>query len=696
MSLRLLLIFPLLSILSACSNEPAVRKVVVAYIGRYTNAKDTLPVEQQKPSPFDLLHERVLHDYFDRLSDSLGNVRLVLKTFDCQREARVSDSLYRAIAADSSIALVVDNTWGAQLIPSAPKILAGRIPVISMNADRDSAEFGATAIFIGNDDDVPGQMADYLSRGLNIKRVNLISETDYALHPRYLKDLETGGITVGRLFGFQGKDKDKEGLQRMIDSVIAWYKSTPSERTIPLLLNAHNIAGDNIIDALDSALDGVTLVGGAYVASVKASKKFGRHPANRIIIMGRPTDAVSRDVALDVVHFQSQAPTIFDSPSTPFFLQRCRAVTAFIGKILSDSATAQNPTRKAIASGIERLRGHSVIGDDDLYDLDTAGNLQEEVYFTTYQGGQSLSLPIQLNRAHQPVPNLFLGIDMVSIHDLDVNTNTFKADFFYWIKVDSAISSAEKFLLFTNMVENQSSRQLLMEKIDGRILYRLYKTSGLFQQQYELINYPLDEQELAIHLEILNPSDKLRISFDQKSVEEDPAILDRFKVQAWKKLRYFVTVDNRVTESMRGDPERREGEPTVFKTISFRLQVKRKLLGPLLEIVLPLSLIGFISIALLYVKDISFENLGEVSVGTFLGIITFSIALSNITPNSDYLTRADLLFWTTFLIVLISFMTIIVVNSRYRLHELEGVSIHVVRNVLSLIYPLAMAAILVW
>jgi hypothetical protein len=153
-------------------------------------------------------------------------------------------------------------------------------------------------------------------------------------------------------------------------------------------------------------------------------------------------------------------------------------------------------------------------------------------------------------------------------------------------------------------------------------------------------------------------------------------------------------VDNRISASMRGDPENREGSLTTFKTFAFRLVVARKFVGPFLEIILPLVLIGFIAIALLYVKDISFENLGEVSVGTFLGIITFSIALSNISPSSDYLTRADLLFWLTFMVVLVSFMTVIVINSRYSITELEGVNIRPIAWVVTLAYPLAALAIL--
>lgn len=669
----------------------------IAYIGRYTNAKDTIPIERQEKNKFDLLHERVLTDYLAALGDSL-DATFVLKTFDNHREARISDSLYRMIAADPKIALVIDNTWGEHLISSAPTIRANKIPVISMNADRDSADFGRASLFIGNDDDVPGQMIAYLSRGLAIASVNVLSERDYSLHRRYITGLADAGVHIDRLFEFDGKTTSKEGLDSIAASIIGVYRATPALLTEPLLLNVHSVAGDRIIAALDSALDGVSLIGGAYVASASMMNRFGRNAANEIVMMGRPSDAVTRKLALDLDAYRHNDSALFDSPSAPYFMRRCEIVVktlgSIVGRAMQDTTQPQYNGRALMNSGVERLREGSIVDRNERIDFDSAGNLLEEVYFSKYQAGAFHSLPVQLNSSNEPIPNLFLGIDMVGIHGLDVNTNTFQADFFYWIKVDSAIADAEKYLLFTNLVESSSTRQLVLEKVDAGILYRLYKVAGVFQQQYQLTNYPLDEQELAIGLEILSPSDKLRISFDQKSLESDPAMLERFNVQAWKKQRYFVTVDNRVTESLRGDPELSAGKAAVFKTISFRLHVKRKLLGPMLQIVLPLSLIGFIAIALLYIKDVSFENLGEVSVGTFLVIITFSIALSQITPSSDYLTRADLLFWTTFLVVLVSFMTIIVVNSRYRLDELEGVSVHPVRLLLTALYPLAILAIL--
>jgi len=682
----------LLLLLVGCDSEPT-KTCVIAYIGRYTDVKDTTPPERRSPGSFDLLHETVLRDKLATLGDSLG-MRFDLRTFDNRRDPATSDSLYRYIARDTSIQLVIDNTWGEHLIPSAPTIRENAIPVLSMNADRDQANFGPSVLFLGNDDNVPVNMSAYLRNVLGLKRVVMASEQDYALHARFLEVLGGDeGIEVRPLFTLRKNDTTTIGST--ITALVAYYRSNPSERSVPLLLNVHSNIGDRIIAALDTTVDSLTIIGGAYVTSLGSLQRFGRrgNAGNRCIMMGRPTDAVSRSIALDLDRYRANRPEIFDSPSTPFFIGRCETVVDLVKALFRDSALHADPARVRIATGLAGFAERAIPGTADLYEFDADRNLLTDVFFTLYQGdrrgGDFRSLPIQINRQRAQIPDLQFGLDIQSIHDIDVDKNTFKADFFYWVKVDTAFRRAEEELLFRNLIESESAPTRVMEKIDGSTLYRLYKVSGTFGHQYILRDYPLDEQELVISLEVLSPTDRLRVSFDKESIEIDPSILERFRVQAWKKQKYYVTVDNHVRTSLRGDPELRPGKPAVFKTIAFRLLVQRKFLGPFLEIVLPLVLIGFVAISLLYVSDISFANLGDVIVGTFLGIITFSIVLSNITPSSDYLTRADILFWTTFCVVLISFMTVIIVNARHKPNDLDDVDIRRVRLALTIIYPIA-------
>jgi hypothetical protein len=675
---------------------PAARTKYIAYIGRYTNRKDTIPIERQEKNGFDLLHEAALRDYLKEINHNSGTLHLELKTFDNSRDAHLSDSIYRnVIAKDDDIVMVIDNTWGEHLLPCAPAIRDLGIPVIAMNADRNNGDFGSNAIFTGNDDDVPGDIAAYLRTALKVSRVNMVGEIDYPLHNGFIERLKEQGIAIDREWDFAGKsDTAKAGVDTLLRQMVELYRRQPALRSTPILLNVHSNWGDRIIATLDSALDGVMIVGGAYIISAAAVQQFGRHRDNQLLIMSRPTDALSKEISNDLERFREASPKIFQTPSASFLLKRCQTAAEIIAGCLADSARAASPGKRSFLEYFRTLRGARIVGEHDLYEFDSTLVMLKDVYFSKYRGGKYYSLPIQLNRQLRPIPNIFFGIDVQDIYNIDANSNTFKSDFFYWVKLDTAFRDAEKYILFQNIKQGASSRELVMERIEDETLYRLYKVSGEFNHYYELRDYPLDQQELAIQVEILNPSDRLRISFDQSSLDQDQKIFDRFKVRAWQKLKYYVTVDNRITTTMRGDPENQEGRPTVFRNFAFRLLVRRKLLGPFLEIILPLSLIGFVSISTLYIRDISFENLGEVSVGTFLGIITFSIALSYVTPSSDYLTKADILFWLTFIVVLTSFMTVIVINSRYRLEQLEGVSIRPISYVLTLLYPILIALLL--
>lgn len=676
------------------SAPPPKAERVIAYVGRFSNFRDTVPLGRQKPNPFDKMHEAVLRQYLNELNARLTTTTFTLKTFDNRRDPRVSDSLYRyAIAPDTTIVMVLDNTWGEHLQPAAASIRQQRIPIISMNADRGNADYGDAALFIGSDDDTPQDVATFLRRALRCQQIVFITEVDYPLHEAYQQIFTHDSVGIIQQFDIIGKKtvEDQE-LNLLFRRLREFFARSPEAVTAPIVINAHQKWGNKIVEFLDRNLNDATIVAPIMALDVAVASKIGGNN-NQLLVVSRPNDAVSRKLSNDLDEFRVAAPELFASSSAPFFLKRCEdAVSILAGMPGVDLIP---PSRAAVGRYLASLRDSLLIGEHDLYEFN-GNRLVKDIYFTRYRGRQYYSYPIQLNAERTVIPNLFFGVDVLDIYDIDANSNTFKSDFFYWVKVDTGHRTAERNLIFQNLLQNESSKELVMQKIEENIEYKLYKVSGTFHHDFALANYPLDQQELAIKVEILAPSNELKISFDQSSLDEDAKIFERFKVQAWNKLKYYVTVDNRIATTMRGDPDNQEGKPTVFKNFSFRLLVERKFLGPFLQIILPLILIGFVAIALLYVTDISFENLGEVSAGTFLGIITFSIALSNITPSSDYLTKADLLFWVTFMVVLVSFITIIVVNSRFRLEQLAGVSVRPVSRVLTVVYPLCVLWVLLW
>src|SRR5690606_30874726 len=104
--------------------------------------------------------------------------------------------------------------------------------------------------------------------------------------------------------------------------------------------------------------------------------------------------------------------------------------------------------------------------------------------------------------------------------------------FFYWIRMDTLFKKFESDIMFYNMKQSESHKDLLISHTEEQFLYKLYKVSGLFYNNYLLRDYPIDLQELKIQVDILKPADQFRISFDQQSYEQDSSVFERFRVPA--------------------------------------------------------------------------------------------------------------------------------------------------------------------
>ncbi|MBX3102261.1 MAG: hypothetical protein KF690_07130 [Bacteroidetes bacterium] len=685
----------------------------VAYVGRYTNANDTLPPHKQKINPFDQMNERIFKTYLEELNELLPQCRLELRTYDCQQSARGSDSVYKLIAADTMVLAVIDNTWGVNLAGAQETIRKEQLPVIALNADHNHLDYGSASIFTGNSDNVPLDLASYIHYALREGSVNFITERDYALTQTYYTAFKQHDIVVNRVFEVQTtQEVNPDSLARVGEAMLQFYRQNPAEKKRLLVLNVHNTWGNALIKYLDKHLDGMRLMGHAYIANANALQGFGASNTNTIILITNPTDALSRKSNQDLKAFQKEDAELFSHVNVPLFIKRCLDATSILQQALLPprpkflpgtkpvTPPAESPelppvpTRRYMRQQFAALGDTTLAGELDIYTFDSSRVLVPDIYFSQYSQGKLFSMAAQLNQRREVIPNLLFGIEIQDIYDLDIASNSFTCDFYYWVKLDTSHLDAEKYISFQNMKSSESSRELIIEKQDGPQVYKLYRVSGIFYVNYSLFDFPFDTQELAVNVEILSPADKLKISFDQSSLLLDPEAIEKFKVTGWNKEEYYVTVDNMITRSIKGDPQGQPGTLKKFKTFAFRLVVKRIVLGSYLQIVLPLVLIGLIAIAVLFITDLTFENVGEVSVGIFLSIIAFSISLTEMIPSSNYLTRADMLFWLTFIVVFVSFMAIIVLNSLFPTSVIRTKQLKSLGTFLAGLYPLLVLYVL--
>lgn len=660
-------------------------------VGKFTDHEHP----ENPPNAFNVAIEKALRFYLKQKSKEFPNLELKLKVFDNQKLASKSKQFYESdIAKDSSIIAVVDFAWGSHLKEAAPAIKANGIPVVTINPDHNNMDFGKNALFVYNDDEMARDLSAFVDN-LGIETVDFISECDYGLHEAFLTELSSRNITIRDTMTFRSDSiHDPKDYEDIITQIESRYRNSPSDKTINIIMSSHSIHGDTILRYIDANFKNIRVVGPVFITTFGEGSGFGVDNNNEIIVIDKPMDALSKKLTKDLQKLKVKYPDIFNVDKAPLFVKRSYDAASLIEQAIIANPDSLPVNRQMMKNFINSCPGKTIIDKEDMFHFDENNSLIKDLTFTTLKNDKVFSYKRQMNSKRENVPNLFFGMEVQDIFDMDVSSNSFSADFYYWVKMDTADAGTEDFISFQNMKQSESTVEQVIEERAGDVLYKLYRVSGKFFVEYQLAEFPMDKQEIDIIIEILRPVDEVKISFDKSSFELDPTLLDRFKVPGWKKTGYFITVNNHITKSLRGDPKHTSGEFNKFKTLSFSLDVERNFLSGFLEIILPLAMISFISIGLLYTKDLSFSTMGEVSVGTFLGIIAFSISLSDMTPSSNYLTKADLLFWLSFGINFTSFMVIIFLNSMHKEKILKDYRIPKLRMALTIAYPILVVAIL--
>lgn len=631
----------------------------VAYIGRYQR------------QGFDKLHELALAKYIEEINGELDGVRLELKTFRNEANFQGSQKAYEAISANPQFVVVVDNTWGKELQPIASFIREHQIPVIAINADKQTTDFSKNVVFIGHDDNVPYAVAAFSKDILPNNSVIFVTEESYALTTEFRKAFDSDALTVTTL-SISSETPGTEERNRLFENLdTKLYELQKDKKTPTVILNTHGSWGVEIINHIDTKHKGVTILGGPYIVNWSNARQFGLNKnGNGLIMLTTPSDAVINKVYLDLKSIRHANPEVSEIVNAQLFVKRCLDATSIIRGIFNDDNTqrGKKPIVKSEFTAFfqQKLSAKEYIGKEDLYEFDNNLLLRDEKAFEKHFQGAVFSYPKQLNSHMAVIPNVYFGIEIINISTIDTDKRLFHADFFYWLKVHKEYPDVEKLIHFRNAQDSNFQPQLLIarENLADGTIYKLYKMSSDFTMEVDFTKYPLDTQELRMVVDILNPADKLRISFDHGGFEQGKKNAREFNLAEWYTKDFYVTVDNVVGNSLWGSVSLEDNAPRRFKTLNVRMPIHRHLANPFVTIVLPLVMMGIAAIASLYIGDNSFSSAGQVCVGIFLSIVTYSIAFASITPRSNVLTIADILFYGTFVTIFLVFLKVIVLNSR--------------------------------
>jgi hypothetical protein len=440
-----------------------------------------------------------------------------------------------------------------------------------------------------------------------------------------------------------------------------------------ILLNVHSNIGNHVMryfqkykekkkiiiglpgftDLKDSALDSVSRNGHTLIT-------FERN--NEIFPNELYTDEQNLRLTADSAWFR--APTHRNQ------LRRC-----FDAMNILESAIAKgNRRRDLFAEYFSALKGQKLAVGNELYDFDTALVLLREPTFSQRSNGKNRIYPWQINIDGRRIPNLQVGLDILDIGDIDIKKNAFECNLLYWVIADSSQIKYESYIDFDNITANEAKKEFIAKQYDrddSSYVVHIYRVSGKFSNDFEAFDFPFDRHEITIPISALSSSNELRINFDHSRLLGKGT--ERFKFTDWDTDAYFVTLDNKITNRLgaldRVDTTKRAQFLEKYKSLNVRLAVSRQPWGALILIILPFLMFSMLPLFMLFFHRVSFDDIGELIITSFLATVAYSINLVQLSPTTDSLNRAYLFLLLALAINFLSFLYVAYKDRRKSLAE---------------------------
>ncbi len=662
---------------SCGSKNLPVKKI--AFIGRYQDPKG----QSGSNEWYDTFVEKSLRAFLQEMNGKNQKVKFELVVFDIQQDPKKSDSVYQVIASDQDFIWVLDNSWGHDMAGASETIIKNRIPVLSINAYKGNTEYGPTTLFLIDYRQDINYISAFAKKVLKKDTVDFISENDVVFHDHFLESFDKFQLQPSDTITYRGQQNiNQQDSVVLFNRLYQHFVEGNRLKDRVVIYNSHFMWGNSIVEFLNEHLSD-----SKFMSWSVPQREYIQHlqRGNQLILHHKSQFSVSEPVFLNYRELLSNDFEHFSWDGAASLMEDFYNAIDILDNFVQSTVNPKDITAGNMARYLEQIARQTTIGGNEILRFNQEGKLIREKTFTVYSQNGIFYYPYQLNNDLSIVPSLNLGIDLKSVYDLDFNSNSFKADFEFWLTGDSLHHDADKFVRIKNIRLDESNMELLDEKFANGQFLKHYSVAGKFSNSWFARSYPFDHQKLNVVIELLNPTDQLRITIDPATFDQR---IGDLRINGWQSRDYYVTVGNNIYR----DYLTQTKNYVKNEIIGIHFTSKRNFWSSILQIVLPLFFIGAIAIGILWVKNLSFSDLGEVIVGLFLAIVAFSISLATLTPKFDVLTKADQLFLLTFLYVFFIFTYLILLSSRW--NKFFSPSVPWIRIALVISYPVLFFSII--
>lgn len=262
--------------------------------------------------------------------------------------------------------------------------------------------------------------------------------------------------------------------------------------------------------------------------------------------------------------------------------------------------------------------------------------------------GRTQLAPLQFMRTKdgglRQIETLYVDIDLVKLHRVDENGNSFYADFYLAMR-DAPDVSIER-LDFTNAyIDTETGgRQLTIETVHpgGKsdvypTAMKIYKVSGRFLFQPWLGHYPFDSQRFSIDISPKNGLSPFIVQPPPLALRDQGQIAD-----GWDPKAQFVGYERDslpVVDAFTHAPT----AVSFFKT-SYAWQMQRQTTDYFLRVAVPLAFILFVAYLSIFIPRTNFEAIVTIQVTALLSAVALYLSLPQLDSNAATLSDKAFVF----------------------------------------------------
>jgi len=275
-----------------------------------------------------------------------------------------------------------------------------------------------------------------------------------------------------------------------------------------------------------------------------------------------------------------------------------------------------------------------------------------------------LSLVSPAHAVTQPPLDVKIGAYVLNVYNFNVGQGTFSADFYLWFSWQGAWSdnstspttpTPSDFELMNGVITRSTLIESDQNLSGSGYNYLIYRIQAAMTDPINLQNYPFDHHDLTIEIEDQDHDTSALVYTADTQSRIDPSV----KLQGWQLQTSPVnaTVIGHFYNTTFGDPVQNFTE--TYSRFEISIAIQRPLLSSVAETFIPILLILIVAMISFLIKPTEFGARLGLNVTTLLTAVAFQINLTNGIPQFGFLTLADRLMISLYIILTYSlFMTV--------------------------------------